>query len=501
MQTHYLLAIDQGTTSTRAVIFDKLGHPISQSQLELRNHFPKPGWVEHDPEEIWESCLSCCRKVLEKANLSVNDLTAIGIANQRETTIVWDRETGKPIYPAIVWQDRRTADQCQKLRDQGLEAMIQAKTGLLLDPYFSASKIAWILAHVTDAREKADRGQLAFGTVNSFLLWRLTEGQTFATDATNASRTLLFNIHEQCWDAELLSLFNIPLSMLAEVHDNCADFGKVNGQLFAHGEANQIPIAAMAGDQQAALVGQACFDDGMVKCTYGTGSFLLFNTGTQAMTSKQRLLTTVAYRLNGVTHYATEGSIFSAGTTIQWFRDKLKLIQRAADTEAIAQSTRSNGGVYLVPGFTGLGAPHWEPHARAAIFGLTRDSSAAHIVRAGLEAVGYQTRDLLESMHHDGARLPAELRVDGGMTNNNWLMQFLADILNIPVAKPEMTEITALGVAYLAGLQVGIYQSVADLALTWKAARKFNPKLKSSERENYYQQWQQAVAACCRYAP
>jgi len=500
MQPHFLLAIDQGTTSTRAIIFDESGQIISQSQLELRNHFPKAGWVEHDPEEIWESCLSCVRKALTKANILACDLTAIGIANQRETTIVWDKETGKPIYPAIVWQDRRTAQQCQMLCAEGLEPGVQEKTGLLLDPYFSATKIAWILEHVDGARAKAAQGLLAFGTVDTFLLWRFTRGARFATDATNASRTLLFNIHDQCWDPALLKIFNIPASMLPEVHDNCADFGLVDCQLFDDGKSDgQVPIAAMAGDQQAALVGQACFSQGMVKCTYGTGCFLLFNTGTEAVISKQRLLTTVAYRLNGTTSYAIEGSIFSAGTTIQWFRDKLKLIQHAADTEAIAQSTRSNGGVYLVPGFTGLGAPYWKPDARGAVFGLTRDTSAAQIVRAGLEAVGYQTRDLLEAISQDGAAMPAELRVDGGMAGNDWLMQFVADILNIPVAKPAITEITALGVAYLAGLQVGVFSSSAELEKSWKPAREFRPKLSNKERKTCYQGWQHAIKCTCAF--
>jgi glycerol kinase len=485
----FILAIDQGTTSSRAMIFNHEGKPIHQHQIELTQHFPQNGWVEHDPEEIWRTTLTCCRKVITDASLRAADISAIGISNQRETTVIWDRKTGKPIYPAIVWQDRRTADYCQLLIRQGMGEKIQHKTGLLLDPYFSASKIKWILQHVEGARAKAINGELAFGTIDTYLLWQLTGGKQHATDATNASRTSLFNIHTQMWDEELLDLFGVPKSLLPMVLDNCAHFGRTDPHVFGH----EISITGMAGDQQAATVGQACFQSGMVKSTYGTGCFVLLNTGEKAIRSNNRLLTTIAYRINGKVTYGLEGSIFVAGAAVQWLRDALHLIKSAAETQTLAASVENTGGVYLIPAFTGLGAPYWDPQARGALLGLTRDTHIAHIVRATLEAVCYQTRDLMGAMISDSAHALQTLRVDGGMAANDWLLQFLTDILHVEVERPRCIETSALGAAFLAGLGAGIYSSLAEISQLWQADKSFVPSMPSEKREALYAGWRKAI--------
>jgi glycerol kinase len=484
----YLLSIDQGTTSSRAMLFDDGGKACYTAQKEFTQYFPNDGWVEHDPEEIWSTTLDVVIDALSKAKQEDITVAAIGITNQRETTVVWDRVTGKPIYNAIVWQDRRTADYCESLRAQGKESAITSKTGLLLDPYFSGTKINWILSHVEGARDRAKLGELAFGTIDSFLIWRLTQGAVHATDATNASRTMLFNIHTQSWDKELLELLEVPESLLAEVKDSSADFGITSHALLGV----EIPIGGVAGDQQAALIGQACFEPGMIKSTYGTGCFMMLNTGSQAIESKNRLLTTVAYRLNGVTTYALEGSIFVAGAGIQWLRDGIGVIDTAAQTEKMASSLASNAGVYLVPAFTGLGAPHWDPDARAAIFGMTRDTGSAELVRATLESVCYQTSDLLDAMNRDG-QAPLSIRIDGGMVQNNWLCGFLADILGVNVERPLETETTALGGAYLAGLHVGIYNSTDNIARNWQSESKFSPNMDESKRSLLLAGWHKAV--------
>ena len=484
----YILSIDQGTTSSRAMLFDENGRAAFTSQREFTQHFPKDGWVEHDPEEIWETTLVVVRDALHQTTSEGRSIAAIGITNQRETTVVWDRNTGKAIYNAIVWQDRRTAAFCEELRQQGHEPAVSAKTGLLLDPYFSGTKINWILDNVEGARASANKGELAFGTIDSFLIWRLTGGKSHFTDATNASRTLLFNIHQQCWDKELLQLLSVPQSMLPDVLDCAADFGTTSKALVDA----EIPIAGVAGDQQAALVGQACFEPGMIKSTYGTGCFMMLNTGAQALTSNNKLLTTVGYRLNGETTYALEGSIFVAGAAVQWLRDGIGIIESAQQTEAMAASLDSNHGVYLVPAFTGLGAPHWDPDARGAIFGITRDTGPAQLVRATLESVCYQTFDLLEAQRRDGLA-PTRLRVDGGMVQNNWMCQFLTDLLDIVVERPQQTETTALGAAYLAGLQVGIFSSVDDIARRWQADREFDPCMKNNARNLLLADWHEAV--------
>ncbi|MEO4047398.1 glycerol kinase GlpK [Pseudomonas sp. CAU 1711] len=487
--SHYLLAIDQGTTSSRAIVFSAQGLPLVSAQREFKQYFPKDGWVEHDAEEIWLSTLEVCRQALAGKGLKAEEVRAIGITNQRETTIVWDAATGAPIHPAIVWQDRRTADYCAGLKAAGHEAAVTEKTGLLIDPYFSATKLRWVLDNVPGARARAERGELRFGTVDCFLLWRLTGGKAHRTDASNASRTLLFNIHSQQWDEELLELFGIPRSLLPEVLDCAADFGSTEPALLGA----SIPVLGMAGDQQAALIGQACFQPGMVKSTYGTGCFMIQNTGDVPVVSQNRLLTTVGYRLNGKVTYAVEGSIFVAGAAVQWLRDGIKLIDHARDSEALAEQTGDACGVYLVPAFTGLGAPYWDPKARGAIFGLTRDTGIKEIVTAGLQSVCYQTRDLLEAMHRDGAAEPSALRVDGGMVVNNWVMQFLADILGVPVERPEVTETTALGVAYLAGLQAGLYRDLDEIAGHWHRQRSFAPRMAEGHRSKLYAGWLDAV--------
>ena len=485
----YLLAIDQGTTSSRAILFDRSGNVAHVAQQEFPQQFPHDGWIEHDPEAIWGTVLATCREVVKQSGALLSRIAGIGITNQRETTLLWDRQTGEPLYNAIVWQDRRTADACQDLRDQGHSDLVQARTGLLIDPYFSATKLAWLLDNVEGARERALRGELAFGTVDSFLLWRLTGGRVHATDATNASRTMLFNIHTQQWDDELLALFDIPSVLLPEVRDSSADFGHTEASLL--GET--LPIGGVLGDQQAALVGQACFEPGMGKSTYGTGCFMIVNTGEEPAVSHNRLLTTVAYRIAGKTTYAMEGSIFVAGAAVQWLRDGLRLFDNAAETESLARETRDGHSVYLVPAFTGLGAPHWDPKARGAIFGLTRDTGIAEIVAAGLQAVCYQTRDLQTCMRDDMEASPGKLRVDGGMVKNSWLVQFLADMLNVQVDRPTVLETTALGAAYMAGLHLGWYRDLNEIAALWRCEKSFMPQMPEAERERLYQGWLAAV--------
>lgn len=490
VMSSFILAIDQGTTSSRAILFDRQGQVAAVAQQEFTQHFPNDGWIEHDPEDIWETVIATCRDVMSNAEISADQIAGIGITNQRETTILWDRQTGKPLYNAIVWQDRRTSDLCQSLRDKGHTYIVQAKTGLLIDPYFSATKLAWILENVAGARERAEKGELAFGTVDSFLIWRLTGAQQHVTDATNASRTALFNIHTQEWDEELLTLFNIPANLLPEVKDSSDDFGTTE----AHWFGSPLPIAGVAGDQQAALVGQACFQPGMGKSTYGTGCFMIVNTGETPSLSRNRLLTTIGYRLNGKPTYAMEGSIFVAGATVQWLRDGLNLFADASETEALAQKTRSGHSVYLVPAFTGLGAPHWDPKARGAIFGLTRDTGIAEIVAAGLQAVCYQTRDLQHCMNDDMEAPPGTLRVDGGMVKNSWVMQFLADMLGVQVDRPTILETTALGAAYLAGLRLGWYQTLEEIEQLWRCEKSFYPAMDEATREQLYQGWLDAVS-------
>ncbi len=488
----YILAFDQGTTSSRAIVFDALGNRLGMGQEEFKQHFPQDGWVEHEPEDLWQSSLRSAREALRQAGIDANELASIGITNQRETTLLWHRSTGVPIHRAIVWQDRRTSALCQQIGEQlearGQSGLIQEKTGLLLDAYFSASKIRWLLDHVPGAREQAQRGELAFGTVDTFLLWRLTGGRSHRTDASNASRTLLFNIHEQRWDDELLALFDIPASLLPEVLDSAADFGTTAPDVL--GAA--VPIGGIAGDQQAAAFGQCCFAPGMAKSTYGTGCFLLLNTGDKALVSKNRLLSTVAWRLNGQVTYALEGSIFMAGATMQWLRDGLHLFKDAADTEALARQASADSSIMFVPAFTGLGAPYWDADARGAIFGLNRDTGIQELVSAALLSVCYQTRDLQEAMAADGVR-PQTLRVDGGMARNDYVLQNLADLLGCRVDRPVITETTALGVAWLAGLQCGIHQSLEDIARHWQLQRSFAAQKDEAWRDQRYAMWQDAV--------
>jgi glycerol kinase len=483
-----ILSIDQGTTSTRAIAFDLAFTPQGSAQRELPQIYPADGWVEHDSEEIWRATIAVVKAVVER--VGANRLAAIGITNQRETTIVWNRKTGKPVHNAIVWQDRRGAEHCRRLIQDGWEEKIQEKTGLLIDSYFSATKIAWILDNVAGARASAESGELAFGTIDCFLLWRLTGGKAHATDVTNASRTMLFDIHRLEWDAELLELFGVPASMMPMVKDNAADFGLSEKAAIGI----ELPIAGMAGDQQAALIGQACFTPGMIKSTYGTGCFALLNTGPVAKRSHNRLLTTIGYRIKGETAYALEGSIFIAGAAVQWLRDGLRLIRQAGETEALARSVATTGGVYLVPAFTGLGAPYWDPMARGAIIGLTRDTGIAEIVRAALEAVCYQTRDLMNAMAADAGKEASALRVDGGMVGNDWVMQFLADILGLPVERPVVTETTALGAAVCAGLGLGLVGDLAQAAANWQRDRLFQSAMPAETRDRLYAGWQAAVA-------
>ncbi|MEE4165065.1 MAG: glycerol kinase GlpK [Desulfocapsaceae bacterium] len=486
----HILAIDQGTTSSRALVFNDQLEIVAVAQQEFEQYFPQSGWVEHDPEHIWSSTVTTCRQALDKAGLSAADIAAIGITNQRETTLIWDKDTGKPIHRAIVWQDRRTSDYCARLREAGHDPLITAKTGLLLDSYFSGTKIKWLLDNVPGAREKANNGSLRFGTVDTFLLWRLTDGNVHATDATNASRTMLFNIHDNCWDQELLDLLEIPASLLPEVKDSSASFGMSDPALF--GAA--VEVCGIAGDQQAALVGQACFQPGMIKSTYGTGCFIVLNTGDQAVRSNNRLLTTIGYRLNGKSTYALEGSIFVAGAAVQWMRDAMRLIESASETGKLARQADINQDVYLVPAFTGLGAPHWDAEARGAIFGITRATGPAELSKAALESVCYQTRDLLEAMRGDWQNMgETVLRVDGGMVASNYTMQFLADILNAPVDRPTILETTALGAAYLAGLHVGLLPAPEEFGSSWKRDTRFTPALADEVRIRKYSGWKDAI--------
>lgn len=487
----YVLAIDQGTTSSRAILFDKNYQNCAVSQQEFTQHFPQSGWVEHDPEDIWQTTLSTCRKVMQQVDAKATDIASIGITNQRETTVIWNRKTGKPIHHAIVWQDRRTSGRCSELRSAGHEPLVNSKTGLLLDPYFSATKIAWILDHVDGAREAATRGELAFGTIDTFLLWRLSGGTVHATDATNASRTMLYDIYQGCWSDALLELFDVPASLLPDVQDSAADFAKTDKSIFD----GIISISGIAGDQQAATVGQACFQPGMMKSTYGTGCFALLNTGTSAVPSKNRLLTTIAYQLDGQTNYALEGSIFIAGAAVQWLRDGLQLIDTAEQSGELAAASDETQDVYLVPAFVGLGAPYWDADCRGAIYGLSRGTGRAEIARATLESVCYQTRDLLQAMQLDwGETGNTILRVDGGMAASDWTMQRLADIVNAEVDRPKVMETTALGAAWLAGMRSGFYGDKDEFAQSWGLDRRFSPKMDDATRSRKYAGWKDAVS-------
>ncbi|HEX9078934.1 MAG TPA: glycerol kinase GlpK [Desulfuromonadaceae bacterium] len=491
----YILALDQGTTSSRAILFDHDGNVRSLAQKEVTQIYPRPGWVEQDGMEIWSSQVGVAAEAMTRAGLSAADIAAIGITNQRETTLVWERKTGRPVHNAIVWQDRRTAAACDLLKARGLEPLFREKTGLLLDPYFSGTKLAWILDNVSDARKMAEEGDLLFGTVDSWLLWNLTGGSLHATDASNASRTLMFNIHTGQWDEGLLELLRIPAAMLPRVEPSSAVYAETSGDLFAA----RLPISGIAGDQQAALFGQVCASPGMVKNTYGTGCFMLMHTGKAPVVSKNRLLSTVAWRIAGETEYALEGSVFVAGSAVQWLRDGLGIIRSSAEVEALAASVPDNGGVFLVPAFTGLGAPHWDPYARGVITGITRGSTAAHIARATLESIAFQTADLLQAMEADAATSLAELRVDGGATANNLLMQFQADLLGVPVVRPKIAEITALGAAYLAGLAVGYWKSRAEIASHWEAERVFNPAMQKDAAAGLRGKWERALERAKRW--
>ena len=488
MAGRHILAIDQGTTSTRAIVFDATGHPVASAQKELPQIFPRPGRVEHDPEEIWSATVEVCRGALAKAKLDASALAGIGITNQRETTVVWDRATGKPVHNAIVWQDRRTAERCQALKQLDLEKIFSDRTGLLLDPYFSGTKIEWILDHVAGARAAAEKGALAAGTVECFLLWRLTGGKVHASDATNASRSLLLDIRKGAWDPELMRHLRVPASLLPKVVDCSGELGVTTTDILGA----PVPVLGMAGDQQAATVGQACIRPGMVKATYGTGCFALLNTGSLAMHSRSRLLTTIAYQLGGRRTYALEGSIFIAGAAVQWLRDGLRLIDKSADVEALARDAKDAHGVYMVPAFVGLGAPYWDAEARGAILGLTRDSGPGEIAAATLDSVCYQTRDLVEAMRADGAQID-DLRVDGGMVVNDPLMQRLADTVGAPVERPQVTETTALGAAFLAGLAAGLWPSLEALSKTWVLDRAFKPAEDTISRDRRYAGWKDAV--------
>ncbi|MEN8721152.1 MAG: glycerol kinase GlpK [Oceanococcaceae bacterium] len=484
----YILAIDQGTTSTRAIVFDERGRKCGTGQREFAQIYPQPGWVEHDAAGIWDDTVQVCREALAAAGIGAADLAACGITNQRETVVLWDRQTGAPVANAIVWQDRRTAEVCQQLREQVDAEDLAERTGLLLDPYFSATKIAWLLDQHPGLRARAEAGEIAFGTIDSWLIYKLTNGAVHVTDATNASRTLLFNIRTQAWDPALLATFRVPARMLPEVRDSACEFGRIAAEHLGA----EVRIGAVLGDQQAATVGQACFTPGMIKSTYGTGCFVVLNTGAEFVRSRNRLLTTVAYRLNGEVCYALEGSIFIAGAAVQWLRDSLKLIGHAADTEALARSVESTQGVYLVPAFTGLGAPYWDPEARGALIGLTRASGFAEIARAALESVCYQTRDLVDAMSADAVP-PRTLRVDGGMVANDWLVQYLADTLRIPIERPAVLETTALGAAYFAGLTAGVYGSLDDIAAQWQCDSRLLPGREEQKMNRRYAGWQDAV--------
>ncbi|PID48373.1 MAG: glycerol kinase [Proteobacteria bacterium] len=484
----YILAIDQGTTSSRAILFDKNLKVVSIAQKEFEQHFPHSGWVEHDPEDIYESVVETCKEVLKKQNIDANDIVSIGITNQRETSVVWEKKTGKAIYNAIVWQDRRTASLCQQLKPH--EPMLNDKTGLLFDPYFSGTKLKWILENMDGAKQRAENGELLFGTIDSFLIYRLTGGKVHATDATNAARTMLYNIKNNAWDREICSLLDIPMGMLPEVKDCADDFGST--RLFG----GSIPINGVAGDQQAASIGQACFSEGMIKSTYGTGCFVLLNTGSHVIKSKNKLLGTIAYRLDGKTTYALEGSIFIAGAVVQWLRDGLKIIKNAQQTQELAQKAHKNERVYLVPAFTGLGSPYWDSECRGAMYGLTRNTNSNDIARAALESVAYQTKDLLDAMMNDCKEFdinPSILRVDGGMSASDWTMQFLSSMLNLPIDRPKILETTALGVAYMAGMKSGFYPDLNSFTKNWHLGASFSPNMDELTRNKLYNGWKDAI--------
>jgi glycerol kinase len=497
----HILAIDQGTTSTRAMLFDASMQVTATAQEEFDQHYPHSGWVEHDAGDLWSTTAGTCRAVIEKAGLNISDVVAIGITNQRETTVVWDRHTGRPVYKAIVWQDRRTAEYCAELHEAGHEPMVADRTGLLIDPYFSGTKLRWILQNVDGARERAEAGDLLFGTVDSFLIWKLTGGAVHATDATNAARTLLYDIRKGRWSATMCELLDIPMRMLPEVRDSADTYGNARADLFGR----EIPIRGVAGDQQAATVGQACFEPGMLKSTYGTGCFALLNTGATPVVSQNRLLTTIAYQIDGQPTYALEGSIFVAGAVVQWLRDGLRMIRHASETQPLAEKSDPHQDVVLVPAFTGLGAPYWRPDCRGAIFGLTRNSRPEEFARAALESVGFQTRDLLQAMRDDWAAheesiggqhsAVATLRVDGGMSVSDWTMQFLADIIDAPVDRPQVLETTALGAAWLAGMQIGLYPGQGEFAETWKLGRQFLPRMPEADRRAKVNAWTRAINA------
>ncbi len=491
MAEHYILALDQGTTSSRSLVVDKKGAIIGQAQKEFKQIFPQPGWVEHDANEIWSTQFGTMAEAMAQAGINTKQVSAIGITNQRETTVVWDKISSQPIYHAIVWQDRRTAAYCDELKAAGLAGIIQEKTGLIIDAYFSATKLKWILDHVPGARDKAVKGELAFGTIDSWLTWKLTNGDVHVTDVSNASRTMLFNIHSLQWDEELLRIFDIPPAVLPVVKPSSKIYG-VTGQIIPD---SRIPVAGIAGDQQAALFGQLCTQPGMVKNTYGTGCFMLMNTGENAITSKNNLLTTIAWQINDKTEYALEGSVFIAGAVVQWLRDELKIIRKSSDVEKLAAQVKDTDGVYLVPAFAGLGAPHWNQYARGSIFGLTRGSSNAHIAKAALESIAYQTYDVLKAMEADSGIQIKELRVDGGATVNSALMQFQSDILNCKVVRPKITETTALGAAYLAGLAVGFWKNVEEIQQQWQIDQSFAPSMETDKRNQLVNGWQRAVKA------
>jgi len=491
----YILAFDQGTTSSRAIVFDKKGTIVSSAQKEFTQFFPQPGWVEHDANEIWSTQIGVAAESISKAGMSIKNMAAIGITNQRETTVVWDKTTGMPVYNAIVWQDRRTADYCDTLKANGKAAEIQQKTGLIIDAYFSATKVKWILDHVDGARARAEKGELLFGTIDSWLVWKLTNGKVHVTDVSNASRTMLFNIHALDWDFELLQLFNIPAAMLPAVKSSSEIYGHTETALAAHA----VPIAGIAGDQQAALFGQQCTSPGMVKNTYGTGCFMLMNTGNRPVTSTNNLLTTVAWQINGETQYALEGSVFIAGAVVQWLRDGLKIIRSAAEVERLALEVSDTGGVYIVPAFAGLGAPYWNQHAKGTIVGITRGTTSGHIARAALESIAYQTMDLLKAMEADSGIAIKELRVDGGATANNLLMQFQSDLLQTTVIRPTTTETTALGAAYLAGLAVGYWSNVEEIQALWQKERIFALQMPAAQRNELAAGWSKAVGAAMSY--
>jgi glycerol kinase len=493
MEMTFIIAIDQGTTSTRAIVFDATMNSVASAQEEFTQHFPQSGWVEHAPMDLWSTTKRTFHKAMNRAGITSSQISGIGITNQRETVVVWDRETGQPIHNAIVWQDRRTANQCRILRDAGHEVMITERTGLLVDPYFSSTKLKWILDHVDGARARAIKGELLFGTIDSFLIWKLTGGAVHATDATNAARTMLYDIHKGRWSKTICDLLDIPMKMLPEVKDCAADFGQTHADLFGH----KIPICGVAGDQQAAAVGQACFEPGMIKSTYGTGCFALLNTGETPVVSQNRLLTTIAYQLDGKPTYALEGSIFMAGAVVQWLRDGLQIIEEASETQALAEQADPHQNVVLVPAFVGLGAPYWSAECRGSVFGLTRGTGPAEMAKAALESVGYQTRDLLEAMSADWqvTGVQPTLRVDGGMSASDWAMQFLSDIIAAPVDRPKIRETTALGVAWLAGMHAGVYPDKQEFADSWAKEIQFRPTMDDVQRNAKYASWKRAVQA------